>query len=66
MVRMRKGNTLNDRIDFNTPGMAPHGLQFLRGTTYINLVQFIILNKNTLSLRSSGFTLSRTGMPRHP
>ena len=45
VVRMHKARTLRDPTDFDKPGTAPHGMNFLKGTTYINLVQFIKLNK---------------------
>ena len=45
VVRMHKDGVLKDPNDFDSPGTAPHGQEFLRGTTYLNLVQFIKLNK---------------------
>ena len=42
---MHKDRWLQDPKDFDSPGTAPHGREFLKGTTYLNLVQFIKLNR---------------------
>ena len=45
VYRQHKNGALRDPTDFERSGVAPHGMQFLKGTTYLNLVQFIKLNR---------------------